>query len=105
MKWSFEVFNAVVRLCLVEMIPAFRRVLKCQADDKLNLEKRKKWTKLRMHVKSYLADVIRVMICFISIHASDFIFAVASRVVDRIHLIGRTFEAYASAHTVLRCLH
>lgn len=53
-------FNAVVRLCIVDLIPALKRILKSPADEKLNLEKCKSWTKLRLHVKSYLADIIRV---------------------------------------------
>ena len=53
-------FNAVVRLCIVDLIPALKRFLKSPSDEKLNLEKCKSWTKLRLHVKAYLADVIRV---------------------------------------------
>nr|SVE75009.1 EOG090X02MG [Daphnia dolichocephala] len=54
-------FNAVVRLCIIDLIPAFKRFLKSPPDEKLNLEKCKSWTKLRLHVKSYLADVIRLL--------------------------------------------
>ncbi|XP_046458250.1 nucleolar complex protein 2 homolog [Daphnia pulex] len=54
-------FNAVVRLCIVDLIPALKRILKSPADEKLNLEKCKSWTKLRLHVKSYLADIIRLL--------------------------------------------
>nr|SVE75640.1 EOG090X02MG [Daphnia hispanica] len=54
-------FNAVVRLCIVDLIPALKRFLKSPTDEKLNLEKCKSWTKLRLHVKSYLADVIRLL--------------------------------------------
>nr|CAG4636846.1 EOG090X02MG [Ceriodaphnia reticulata]SVE72822.1 EOG090X02MG [Ceriodaphnia reticulata] len=54
-------FNAVVRLCIVDLIPALKRFLKSPNDEKLNLEKCKSWTKLRLHVKSYLADVIRLL--------------------------------------------
>lgn len=53
-------FNAVVRLCIVDLIPALKRFLKSPPDEKLNLEKCKSWSKLRLHVKAYLADVIRV---------------------------------------------
>ncbi|XP_032783473.1 nucleolar complex protein 2 homolog isoform X2 [Daphnia magna] len=54
-------FNAVVRICIVDLIPALKRFLKSPPDEKLNLEKCKSWTKLRLHVKSYLADVIRLL--------------------------------------------
>nr|SVE73441.1 EOG090X02MG [Daphnia atkinsoni] len=54
-------FNAVVRLCIVDLIPALRRFLKSPPDEKLNLEKCKSWSKLRLHVKAYLADVIRLL--------------------------------------------
>nr|SVE74070.1 EOG090X02MG [Daphnia barbata] len=54
-------FNAVVRLCMIDLIPALKRFLKSPPDEKLNLEKCKSWTKLRLHVKSYLADVIRLL--------------------------------------------
>nr|CAG4650005.1 EOG090X02MG [Sida crystallina] len=54
-------FNSVVRLCIVELIPALRRILKSPADEKLNVEKCKSWVKVRTQVKLYLADVIRLM--------------------------------------------
>nr|CAG4641530.1 EOG090X02MG [Eurycercus lamellatus] len=54
-------FNAVVRLCIMELIPAIKRFLKCQPDEKLNLERCKSWVKVRIHVKAYLADIIRLL--------------------------------------------
>ena len=53
-------FNAVVRLCIVELIPALRRILKVAGDEKINVERCKSWVKVRTQVKLYLADVIRV---------------------------------------------
>ncbi len=59
--FPFQAFNAVVRLCIMDLIPAVKRFLKCSSEDqKLNLERCKSWVKVRTHVKSYLADVIRV---------------------------------------------
>jgi len=54
-------FNAVVRLCIVDLIPALKRFLKSPPDEKLNVERCKSWIKVRLHVKAYLADVIRLM--------------------------------------------
>lgn len=53
-------FNAVVRLCIVHLIPAVKRFLKVEPEEKINLERCKSWVKVRLHVKAYLADVIRV---------------------------------------------
>nr|CAG4650809.1 EOG090X02MG [Simocephalus serrulatus]SVE94125.1 EOG090X02MG [Simocephalus serrulatus] len=54
-------FNAVVRLCIVDLIPALKRFLKSSPEEKLNLEKCKSWVKIRVHVKAYLADIIRLL--------------------------------------------
>ena len=53
-------FNAVVRLCIVDLVPALKRVLKAPAGEKLNVHNCKSWVKVRTQVKLYLADVIRV---------------------------------------------
>nr|CAG4649164.1 EOG090X02MG [Scapholeberis mucronata]SVE93503.1 EOG090X02MG [Scapholeberis mucronata] len=54
-------FNAVIRLCIVDLIPAIKRFLNVQPDEKLNLERCKSWVKIRVQVKTYLADVIRLL--------------------------------------------
>lgn len=53
-------FNAIVRLCIVDLIPAFKHFLKVPAGEKVNVDRCKSWVKIRLTVKSYLADVIRV---------------------------------------------
>ena len=60
LSFSLTAFNAVVRLCIVDLIPALKRILKTPEDEKLNLERCKSWVKIRTQVKLYLTDVIRV---------------------------------------------
>nr|CAG4638311.1 EOG090X02MG [Cyclestheria hislopi] len=54
-------FNSVVRLCIVDLIPAIKRYLKMTDDGPVKLEQSKGWIKVKLHVKSYLADVIRLL--------------------------------------------
>ncbi|GIY15580.1 nucleolar complex protein 2 homolog [Caerostris darwini] len=59
-----EFFNDVIKLCLVDLVPAFHKVLHISADEgkkKLDPTKSKMWTKVKMTVKSYLIDMLKMI--------------------------------------------
>ena len=62
------VFNAVVRLCIADLLPAFLRHLKVKVTsnvDSRKIEKATKgklWTQIKPSVKSYLAAFTKVIL-------------------------------------------
>ncbi|GIX87064.1 nucleolar complex protein 2 homolog [Caerostris extrusa] len=59
-----EFFNDVIKLCLVDLVPAFHKVLHISADEskkKLDPTKSKMWIKVKMTVKSYLIDMLKMI--------------------------------------------
>nr|CAG4651660.1 EOG090X02MG [Triops cancriformis] len=58
-------FNAVVRLCLTDMIPTLTSIIKPGQNQKENSvwlpEKSKAWAKVKLQIKSYLVDLIRLL--------------------------------------------
>nr|CAG4643792.1 EOG090X02MG [Lepidurus arcticus] len=60
-----KMFNAVVRLCLTDLVPALTTILKPAQNQKENstwlAERSKAWPKVKIHVKSYTVDVIRLL--------------------------------------------
>ncbi|KAL4221400.1 Nucleolar complex protein 2 [Mactra antiquata] len=60
------VYNAVVRMCLVELPGALQKTLNLPVSDDLQKpvlpsSKTKRWNKVKMSIKSYLTDVIQLM--------------------------------------------
>lgn len=62
---SSSVFNDVIKLCLVELIPALNVVLsipKVEKGDKMfDVAKSKAWKKLASCMKGYLSDILRIL--------------------------------------------
>nr|CAG4640698.1 EOG090X02MG [Eulimnadia texana] len=55
-------FNAIVRLCVSDLLPAVRRFLKAPENDKMfQPEKCKTWPKVKMHLKGYLLDLVKLL--------------------------------------------
>nr|CAD7455027.1 unnamed protein product [Timema tahoe] len=57
-----SVFNAVVQLCVLELHPALKRILKLTSvSSKIDPAKAKKWVKVKTAVKSYIGDLLRLL--------------------------------------------
>ena len=61
----FIVFNAVVRLCITELLPAVNRLLKLPEQNSsqkkpVQPSSSKMWTKVRIDLKAYLQDLMQV---------------------------------------------
>nr|CAD7418278.1 unnamed protein product [Timema poppensis] len=57
-----SVFNAVVQLCVLELHPALKRILKLTSvSSKIDPVKAKKWVKVKTAVKSYIGDLLRLL--------------------------------------------
>jgi hypothetical protein len=61
---ALTVFNAVVRLCVLEIQPAFKRCLNVPSTVKghVQLTKCKRWKKVKPFLKLYLMDLLKVRI-------------------------------------------
>ena len=62
---NISVFNAVIRMCLVEIPQAIHKILDLPVTTDLQKpvlpsSKNIKWKKVRVDMKSYLADVLQV---------------------------------------------
>ncbi|KAK6175516.1 hypothetical protein SNE40_013965 [Patella caerulea] len=59
------VFNGIVRMCLLEIVPALQQLLNLSELQSLtqvpSLSKGKNWTKLKASVKSYLVDLFKLI--------------------------------------------
>jgi len=56
------VFNAVVQMCVLELLPAIKRFLKLPpGSSSVDLSKVKKWSKMKSPVKSYLTDLLKLL--------------------------------------------
>ena len=67
MNACVSVFNAVVRLCLVEMSPALQKVLSLPESKDLQKpvlpnNQNKYWKKIKTDVKFYLTDALQVLL-------------------------------------------
>jgi len=64
-KYTVEggaVFNGVVRMCVVNLQPALKKVLKIAGDEgHYKPEKTKKWNKVQRHVKVYIQELVKLM--------------------------------------------
>jgi len=65
------VYNAVVRMCLVEIPGAFQKILSLPATTDLKKPSvpstdDARWKKIRVDVKNYLTDVLQVFVVFSS---------------------------------------
>lgn len=63
---SFSVFNAIVRLCMTDILPTVNRILKLPSKSKdpnkpVLPQSSKYWSKVRGDMKTYLADIIQVL--------------------------------------------
>ncbi|KAI0214999.1 Nucleolar complex-like protein 2 [Lamellibrachia satsuma] len=61
-----QVFNAVVRLCITELLPAVNRLLKLPEQNSsqkkpVQPSSSKMWTKVRIDLKAYLQDLMQLM--------------------------------------------
>merc|ERR1719431_726299 len=54
-------FNSVVRLCVVNLEPALKKVLKIEPDSHMKPEKAKKWKKVERHVRVYLMELVTLL--------------------------------------------
>jgi len=54
-------FNSVVRLCVVNLQPALRKILKLEPDSHMKPEKAKKWKKIERHVRAYLMELVTLL--------------------------------------------
>lgn len=67
-----SVFNGVVQLCVLELGPAIRRYLGIQRGSKHPPHKCKKFSKIKQILKSYFADILKVMYYkYVIIYNSD----------------------------------
>merc|ERR1719187_1722330 len=56
------IFNGVVRLCVVNLQPALKSILKISTDEShYKPEKAKKWSKVQRHVKAYIQELVKLM--------------------------------------------
>ncbi|KAG8221939.1 hypothetical protein J437_LFUL002498 [Ladona fulva] len=56
------VFNAIIRLCIVDLQSAIRKLLKLSPDaTHFQTNKCKKWKKVRMIIKGYLVDLLKLI--------------------------------------------
>jgi len=56
-----SLFNSVVRLCVVNLEPALKKVLKIEPDSHMKPEKAKKWKKVERHVRAYLMELVTLL--------------------------------------------
>ena len=56
-----SLFNSVVRLCVVNLEPALKKVLKIEPDSHMKPEKAKKWKKVERHVRVYLMELVTLL--------------------------------------------
>ncbi|GFY49218.1 nucleolar complex protein 2 homolog [Trichonephila inaurata madagascariensis] len=58
-----EFFNDIIKLCLIDLVPALYKVLNLSASDKKSVDptKSKAWKKVQTHVKKYLIDMLKVI--------------------------------------------
>ena len=60
----FSVFNAIVRLCMTDILPTVNRTLKLPKSKDPNKpvmpSSSKQWTRIRADVKTYITDIIQV---------------------------------------------
>ncbi|XP_054716333.1 nucleolar complex protein 2 homolog [Uloborus diversus] len=57
-----DLFNDVMKLCLVDLVPALYSILKLPADSKnVDVTKSKAWYKTKTVVKQYLIDVLKML--------------------------------------------
>ncbi|GBN91032.1 hypothetical protein AVEN_221398-1 [Araneus ventricosus] len=59
-----EFFNDVVKLCLIDLVPALYKVLHLSAEPgkkKIDPTRSKVWKKVQMSVKSYLIDMLKMI--------------------------------------------
>ncbi len=60
----FAVFNAIVRLCMTDILPTVNRTLKLPKSKDPNKpvmpSSSKQWTRIRADVKTYITDIIQV---------------------------------------------
>ncbi|PRD24225.1 UNVERIFIED_CONTAM: Nucleolar complex protein 2-like protein [Trichonephila clavipes] len=58
-----DFFNDVIKLCLIDLVPALYKVLNLSASDKKRVDpsKSKAWRKVRRFVKWYLMDMLKVI--------------------------------------------
>jgi len=54
-------FNSVVRLCVVNLEPALKKVLKIEPDSYMKPEKAKKWKKVEKYVRAYLMELVTLL--------------------------------------------
>jgi len=54
-------FNSVVRLCVVNLEPALKKVLKIEPDSHMKPDKAKKWKKVERYVRVYLMEVVTLV--------------------------------------------
>jgi len=56
-----SLFNSVVRLCVVNLEPALKKVLKIEPESHMKPEKAKKWKKVERHVRVYLMELVTLL--------------------------------------------
>ena len=103
----------MVRLCIMDLIPALKRFLKSPPDEVLVVERCKSWVKVRLHVKSYLADIIRVsdleLIIFwnhiLLIEYLVWFYLLVNGNLDGIIVVVCHSEAHPSVDSILRWVH
>jgi len=54
-------FNSVVRLCVVNLEPALKKVLKIEPDSHMKPDKAKKWKKVERYVRVYLMELVTLV--------------------------------------------
>lgn len=65
-KWRVEggqLFNSVVRLCVVQLVPSLRKVLRLEQEEGGNNrpEKSKHWKKLERPMRTYMSDLVTLL--------------------------------------------